>query len=1074
MTNTTSQAIDPALSSWIFASAGSGKTTILTSRILRLLLDDVMPSKILCLTYTKAGASEMQSRINTKLSELVLCSDEELEQKLSTIDGARPSKNRKEKARSLLVKTLDSEAKIKVQTIHSFCQSLIKIFPLEAKVKPNFNLIEGNQEKLLLKQAQKEVLKNAQKDEKLRKIIFEIGGIISDKSLLDVLSKLLSKKEDLIFLREKFFGIDGVITKIFENFSLQEDQKAEEIFSDFLNEISLKKLSQLAAELENSKLKTNIEFSNKLKFLLNCPLQLEIFSPLKNLFFNQQNEPRAFNKEINDNLALGAIVNDSSLILSKFDDKFKSLKIAQNTALLLRFLDRILEKYEELKQQHSFLDYNDLIIHTNALLSNPDFSQFVKMKMDGSFDHILIDESQDTNHRQWAIIKALCEDFSFDQATDEKKRSVFVVGDEKQSIYSFQGAQPNISAEVFNEFEKRSDGKIKKIELNNSFRSLPEILAAVDEVFLQKDRSEAISKAAPFKHHSAIRQGVGKFEIWPQIKFEREKKGEKNYEWEFDFKLDEEQKETQIMAQNVATKIATWVGEKRILTQRARPVEYGDFMILLRTRKNGFAQFLHQELRAKSIPFADPSKTSLSGNLLTCDLLAAAKFAALPQDDFNLACLLKSVFFDLSEEDLLEICVKKNEQQSSIFNVLQDFPKFSKTKSQLEKISKAAKELNVFEFFYFLLSGEDLRKKLVLEFGAEALEIADKFLIFVQNFCQNYSKNLSKFLSFVAKIDPEISLNADNKNCVKISTIHSAKGLQAPVVLVPDCAYNFNNLPSLKDEILFFDFADEKIPLWCQTKTRDNFFVKNHKKQRAKEIEDEYLRLLYVAMTRAEDELYIAGFGKSKDAKSWYEIARNSLPDSFNAEAFLMEVVAEKIEQKVEEKATAAIDLLAAFQPADSGFESSINKAQIRGKLIHKILEIFGKNSTMKKSWLQNLAQKIIEKESLLSETEKNQISTLALQFLGCELFERLFSGTCRFESEIAAKEKLLRIDLLIEKENEVLVIDYKSDEAMPDKIPQQYVAQLENYKSALKEIYPQKKISSAVLYLNDLRLVTV
>lgn len=1074
MTNATNQAIDPALSSWIFASAGSGKTTILTNRILRLLLDDVLPNKILCLTYTKAGASEMQSRINSKLSELVLCSDEELEQRLKALDDLTPSKNRKEKTRSLLVKTLDSDAKIKIQTIHSFCQSLIKIFPLEAKVKPNFNLIEGNQEKLLLKQAQKEVLKNAQKDEKLRKIIFEIGGIISDKSLLDVLSKLLAKKEDLIFLREKFFGIDGVINKIFENFSLQESQKAEEIFEDFLQEIDLKKLSELAAELENSKLKGNIKLSSQLKLIINNKLQLESFSQLKKLFFTKENEPYAFNKEINDSFVLGSIVNDSSLILSKFDDKFKSLKIAQNTALLLRFIDRILEKYEELKRQNSFLDYNDLIIHTNALLASPDFSHFVKMKMDGSFDHILIDESQDTNHRQWSIIKALCEDFAFDQRADEKKRSIFVVGDEKQSIYSFQGAQPNISAEVFDEFQNRSDGKIKKIELNNSFRSLPEILAAVDAVFLPKERSEAISKAAPFKHHNAIRQGIGKFEIWPQIKFEREKKGEKNYQWEFSFELDEEQKEAQIMAQNVAVKIATWVGEKRILTKRARPVEYGDFMILLRTRKNGFAQFLHQELLNKNIPFCDPSKTSLSGNLLTCDLLAAAKFATLPQDDFNLACLLKSVFFSLSEEDLLEICAKKNEEQTSIFNVLQDFTKFVKIKNQLEKIGKAAKELNAFEFFYFLLSSEGLQKKLVLEFGSEALEIADKFLIFVQNFCANFSKDLSKFLSFIAKVDPEISLSADNKNCVKISTIHSAKGLQAPVVLIPDCAYDFNKLPSLKDEILFFDFAEEKIPLWCQTKAQENFFVKNHKKQRAKEVEDEYLRLLYVAMTRAEDELYIAGFGKSKDAKSWFEIVKNSLPNSFNAEAFLMEVAPEKIEQKTAEKVATEIDLLAAFQPTDSGFENQINKAQIRGKLIHKILEIFGKNSNREKSWLQNLAQKIIEKESLLSETEKNQISALALQFLASDLFEELFSNLCHFEIEIAAKEKLLRIDLLVEKENEVLVIDYKSDESTPNELLQQYVLQLEKYKSALQEIYPQKNISGAVLYLNDLRLVAV
>ncbi len=1065
------QASNPKNSAWVFASAGSGKTKILTDRVLRLLLNGVLPHKILCLTFTKVAATEMQNRINKELASWVLLDDDELRNKLSNLSGKSPSEKNLTEARSLFLKILDSESKIKIQTIHSFCQSIIKIFPFEAKITPNFEILESNNEKILLKEAQKDVIRKARNNEFYENLIEEISIKINDESFLEIISDLLSKKEEILFLKESFFGIENLIDEIFKNFAIPQNEDEDKIFEQFIEKINKKEVLNLATSLENSSSSKNIDISQKIqKFFSNQ--KTDNFHNYKLAFFTKEDSPRKiYGSEAKDERLLKIIDEQKALIIN-FNEKLNSLRICNDTAIILRFIDQILESYSNKKKQDSFLDYNDLIVETNKLLMNPDFSNWVKMKMDGSFDHILVDESQDTNHQQWNIIKALSEDFFSGIGAGDDNRSIFIVGDEKQSIYSFQGAEANISKEIYSYFYEASNEKLQKIELNNSFRSGSEVLNLVDKVFSDQKRKDAISKTSEFKNHNPIRNTKGKVEVWPQIVPEKKEKKEQSYEWKFDFlESNEEQKEQEILAEAIAKKIANGVNKKIKLENRQESLKFGDFMILLRNRTNGFDKSLAKYFNKYNIAFSSQSRVKFGENLLILDLLSSAKFALLTEDDLNLACLLKSPIFNLTEADLLNICLFKNDNKTSIYQSLDKLDKYKNVKEKLDKIITKSKTLDCFEFFYSLLNKENHQKDFLAYFGNENLEIIEKFLSFVRDFSKNNSPSLQKLIEFIDNLNPELSLSSEDRNKVKITTIHSAKGLQAPIVIMPDCSYNFNQLLGAKEKISWVDFGNFNLPIWCNKKSQENSIIKSHKEKRIKEAKDEYLRLLYVALTRAEDELYIAGFGNSKDPECWYEVVKNSAPELSQplpeADIVINELKEESFKEiKLEQLKTAPKEF---FEEDD--VEDQINISKIKGKLIHKILEIFGKSGSQNKEWLFKIAKNLIHEKEILDESLKSDLLKSIKNFLDSKVFDEIFSNNIKCEIDIASNNKLYRIDALIEKDEEVLIIDYKSDEEKPDKIPNQYQEQLLNYKSALEKIYPKKPVRCAILWIKSMEM---
>ncbi len=1099
-------ASDPKNSVWVMASAGSGKTKVLTDRILRLLLEDVAPHKILCLTYTKVASIEMQERLNQELQNWIICSDGELFEKLSNLTGRKPENHTLSKARGLLIKNLDAELKIKIQTIHSFCQSILKSFPFEAKIPINFELLEENKARILLKNSQKNVLQNAFNDKKLHDLVFKINSKTSDENFTSLVSNMLQNKDKINFIKHKYCDIDNAIKEICKKFDIYfEDNNFSEIslkiFENFIKNLNLSQLINFTQELAKSSSKNDLKYYENIKKFTEKPI-IENFEFLNNGFFTIENSPRKFSKKIDDNFANH--INEFRNSISVFNQQYQAFITIENSANLIKIVMAILDDFQKIKIENCYLDYGDLINIANQILENPEFCEWIKLKMDSSFDHILIDEAQDTNPIQWSIIKSLTEDFFSGESSSEQSRSIFVVGDEKQSIMGFQGADINQTKLFHDYFSQKSNYKLQNIDLNTSFRSGVNILKLVDEVFNSKScehkLSKALCKIGEYVNHQSFRQTAGYVEIWQneeifdeeksyqlainenseniqaedlnsnqnysKNKIKSSKKNTFDFSWKVDFSNQNVDNSKDITAKYIAKKIRKWIDEKRLIKDKNRVINYGDIMILVRNRKNGFIEKLSQNFNRLEIPFISVGKIKFSENLLIQDFLNLAKFALLPSDCFNLACLLKSPFFNVSEDELFEFCKIKNNQHQNLWSTL----KSSKYYNSLENIINLSKNNDVFEFFFKILNDEQNQINIASRFTAQGLEIINNFLFICLDFNQKNSINLQNFIEFVEKIDPEITLNSTETNQIKITTIHSSKGLQAPIVIMPDCLYAYSNQLDNKEKILWF----EDFPLWINKDSKINSLIKEISDNKISENYEEHLRLLYVALTRAEDEIYIGGLNGKKDEKCWYEII-----NKINNENFFKT----KFEDVKNVPLTKNITTKILLKNSDFNFVnknsnyafSIINQALSTGEVLHKLLEIIGKNYKMPKIWLKNLINNFLKNSTNLSSSNQQNILQIIENFLDSklflEIFELDFDGKILCEHEIYHQQKNLRIDLIKETKNEILIIDYKSDETLPNKVSAQYFEQLNLYKTALQKLYPNYKIKCAILWIRFLEI---
>jgi len=1052
-------ASNPKNSCWVFASAGSGKTTILTNRVLRLLLDDIDPGKILCLTFTNAAATEMQTRINKELSIWSSLNDTELKEKLHNLSGDVIGKQMLEKAKSLLLRLLDSENKIKVQTIHSFCQGLMKIFPFEANISPTFEILEDKQEKILLKEAINQTFSKAQDNNKIYELITYISSKVNEENLLEILFKVINKKDRVKEL-SNLIGGEHLQKEFFSIFDLNVDVSQEDIFEKLLETIKGDQVRQLFNKLSKSSSKKNSALFDSYNNFIEQGNISKILN-LRSIFFTKDNQVRKlYSNEAKDEQLVNNFSFNAQIVL-KYIDKINSTIIAKDSSSLLELVFMILQEYSILKKSNFKVDYNDLITLTNELLKNPEFCDWIKMKMDSSFDHILVDESQDTNHQQWDIIKALSEDFFSGESKSDNSRSIFIVGDEKQSIYSFQGADSTISLDIYKYFKERLGDKLLNIELNNSFRSKKEILDLVDDIFSDEEKAKAISKASTYKKHNAIKEGRGLVEIWPQITKIEERK-EVTYDWDLNFgEVEHSKSPAETMAEIIAKRIRDKIDNEG--------AKFDDFMILLRKRTGDFDKFLNKYLAKYNIEFISPSKIKFSESLLINDLINLAKFCCLKEDDLNLASLLKSPFFKYSEDELLEICNYKNKHSTSIYESLSHLKK--EDFDLLNNFKEIAQNSSILDLYYHLIYQKDYYKNFISCFGKNCEPILNSFLNFVSDFEKNYSDNLQIFLEYIDKFDYDLSPIADAKDKVLISTLHSAKGLQAKIVIIPDCCYNFNQLLTSKENI----FWHNNLPIWCARKDSENDFVQNLRSEKIKLAKEEYLRLLYVGLTRAEEELYIGGFGNSKDLGNWYEVTKEAAPQYLvNEDEFykILDSADAKDKAYKSEFINYKNDYLEDCRQAEL---TQINEGQIIGNIIHGALELIGNNYQIDKTTLKDLSTNLTNTNRHISEEIKEGITSKVNNFIDSDVFQELFFDPNNVEilceSEVSSNDNLYRIDLLIEKENEILIIDYKSDEQINKQALEKYKKQLYNYQNIIANIYKGKKIKTGLLWVSDLRI---
>ncbi len=1027
------RASNPFDSVWVSASAGTGKTKVLTDRVLRLLLQATTPERLLCLTFTKAAAAEMENRINSVLKKWAICSEKDLCEEIEGLTQETPEQETIDKARSLFSKALETPGGMKIMTIHSFCQSLLKRFPLEADVPPHFEVIDDLTALSMKEQILNEVLTNTSLADSLQQLV----SFINADSLMDLFGRILNETSKINRLTEHFPGsINTLIFNIKQKFNIQEYLTEKQIINNFCSE--------------------------------------DEWPTLKTYYLTQNDTIR---KKVED--------DSKSLKALETNEKLKAFKIVQATETLLQIALKVIEKYQALKMHSALLDYADLIEKTNDLLSKSNMAAWVLYKLDGGLDHILVDEAQDTNRAQWNIIRAIAEEFFSGEDASDRIRTLFVVGDKKQSIFSFQGADPIAFEEMRNYFEKRiidSQNNFHNIPLNYSFRSTEPILRLVNYLLNNEQAKNGVLADNETAFHLANRSDdAGLVEIWP---VEETQATDTPDPWKPPIERKENESAMKRLIDKIADKIKNMIGQDILLSQN-RPVQAGDILILLQKRGKMMAQIV-RALRERQIPVAGVDRLILSEHLAIQDLIALTEFVLQPQNDLNLANLIKSPILGLTENDLYQVCI--NRDKETVWTRLQKlYPQYAEI---LKQIMNIADKTPPFEFFSTVLGAFGIRKKFIARFGVEVNEALDEFLALSLNFEQTNTPSLQGFLAWFSHHEIEIKRDLDNSgiDAVRIMTVHGSKGLQGNIVFLPDTCSSRSKPQTGGD----FIWLDNEVPLWipnsnlrpsCLEDYFDNITHLNNQERR---------RLLYVAITRARDRLYIAGDGK-KSNNNWYDLIVNALPQELQPDKDGI-IRWESKQQKIRQQKSGAIlqndyetlpswaekippkeePIAAPISPSKLGdteeewiAEESILQpnqelALRRGTLIHKLLQYLPElPADQRLAFVQKMWPSDIElPQNLLDIFDKPELKDL---FGTNSLAEVPVIGT------IDGKTVSGQIDRLVALQNEVKIIDFKTNRFVPKEVPDIYKKQLNAYKDLLKIIFPDKMIKSYILWTQTL-----
>lgn len=1131
-----SEAANPANSAFVSANAGTGKTHILVNRVLRLLLKGDEPGRILCLTYTKAAAAEMENRLFNVLSKWVTMSEDELNETLVKLLGSSPNIETKEIARRLFARAIETPGGMKVLTIHGFCEKLLQRFPLEADIPPNFNVLDETEAREILSNAIEEVLRAALKTPNSNEAIAlkEVIAYSTDAQFDNLIHAALSQRS--IWGAKVASGGDAVMRSLLNILELDEKEDRSALIDKMLSVAPDELIESSVSLLRETGGKQNDKRAEKFSSILKASSKQERIANLQQAFLTAKNEPLA-EKSIatkdareTDPGLISRLIRAQQLFFQAFIN-YEKLNIAIATTELLQLADKITTSYERQKALRSGLDYQDLIERTAKLLTTRQDAAWVLYKLDQGLDHILVDEAQDTSPDQWQVIAELTAEFfaGLGASEETRERTLFAVGDEKQSIYGFQGAEPKQFAEMGKKFNQRakSAGKsFKNIPLTLSFRSTSAILQAVDHVFSDPQQQKALTQEeSGITHFSYRSDEAGLVELWPTERQQREEKDQA-----FTPLVATENENAKLrLCQKIAHTIKDWVEKSEILKSKGRPITPGDILILVR-RRTQFAAPMIQALKSLNIPVAGADRIILTNELSVMDMMALGEFLLLPEDDLSLANVLKSPIFDLDDDDLFKLCYGR---KGSLWQSLRYF---AKREDKYEAIARTLSQwlsradiMPPFEFFASLLEGEGLRRKFIARLGAVAGDALDEFL----NLCLQYDEleppSLQGFLTWLQRTEAETKRDMEKgRDEVRVMTVHGAKGLEAEIVFLPDTCST--KTASQSDSLLTINKKEQAAPddqqalLWTLSNKGYVPAVKQARATRDTKEREEQMRLLYVAMTRAKDRLYITGFEgvKGRDKNCWYNIIENALQphmkqhlDAAGNELLRLETgksVSQIIEKVSDDKPLNVPPMPEYFQekaphepvrtipvtpssiipyetPEDDEEKLPIEPALlsprqlgsegrfIRGRLVHKLLEYL---PDIEPGERRSAAETLSKHHGRpLTINHRKTIIDETLAILENPDFAPLFGPGSMAEVSLVAKltpKKTGRtpillsgqVDRLIVRDNEILIVDYKSNRPSPrrlEDVAESYQAQLAAYRIALREIYPNHSVKSALLW---------
>ena len=1131
-------AADPAISAFVTANAGSGKTKTLIDRVARLLLAGSPPEAILCVTYTKAAAAEMQRRLFERLGEWCVTPDVKLREQLGALEGREPAgfdHRELSKARGLFAKALETPGGLKIQTIHAFCEKLLRRFPLEAGVSPGFQVMDDSASAAIAQGALRQVAHwVTDHDDAFAQAYARFSVALDFASFEAMFATFESQRGAIGDYLEKVGGLQGAVDDVWKvcGFHYGASSVAD-VMAEAMAELDRDLWRSIADVLLNGT-KTDIKCAGQLRAVASDP-HADLDQALAVLFTEKgAGTPMTWPGKTSglkprEDLRARLLLEQERLEEAR--EWLRAARVAEDSSDALRLAALYVTSHQIEKDARGALDFADLIDKTKVLLTEKVDAAWVLYKLDGGIDHILLDEAQDTAPEQWAILRALTSDFFAGAGAvrwrqGEDARTLFVVGDRKQSIYSFQGADPaNLLIETQGYLAQiDSAGRQGRgIQLSVSYRSTKEVLSFVDAIFsAPENRTGIMPSGGDLEPHTAFRiTHAGCVDLWP---LERELPGEEREAWDAPLDAETEHGANRRLAEKIAIEIQALIARRDAVfdkeTREWRPAHPGDILVLVRRRKALFEEVL-RALKRRGVPVAGADRLSLSAHIVFDDLLALGRFCLFPDDDLTLAALLKSPFCGLSDDDLYGLAKGRG---GTLWAALNDraieHPKWTAAHALLRWALAESRRKQPFEFYALLLGRVDEttrsnRAKVLTRLGEEAAEALDEFLAQILVAEQRGVRDLEALVADFASLDIVVKREMEGaRQEVRVMTAHGAKGLEAPIVFLPETTMKggARGSPLMQTEAGGF--------LWCASKANDCEPSAMARERREKKDAEEALRLYYVALTRARDRLILCGRidarTKDENVGGWYAAAQAAFahediepgvreisddgrlrfgPDPMRAEALAPIAASAMVPTPPWTLSPATPETPAARYAAPSTLEdeargsapsplaavSGLGRYR-RGEIIHRLLQLL---PDIEPASRRTAAGRLLAAERDLTDEQREEMAAAAFGVLEDDRFARVFGPGSRAEVSVAGGASKLppelkisgRVDRLVVTPDRVLVVDYKTNRPSPARIEDAdpaYLSQMAVYAAVLAEVFPDRPIEAAIVWTDGPKLMAV